>query len=71
MTVYQRRPLYGPNLRAFLTYLVIEMRLSYQKAAEHTSLLFDLKLTRSIVGQVKAQMAENFAPTYQGTCGKS
>ena len=66
MTVYQRRPLYGPNLRAFLTYLVIEMRLSYQKAAEHTSLLFDLKLTRSIVGQVKAQMAENFAPTYQG-----
>ena len=66
MTVYQRRPLYGPNLRAFLTYLVIEMRLSYQKAAEHTSLLFDLKLTKSIVGQVKAQMAENFAPTYQG-----
>ena len=35
---------YGPNLRAFVVYLMIELRLSNQKAAEHVSLLFDLPL---------------------------
>jgi predicted RecB family nuclease len=38
------RPMYGPNLRAFVVYLMIELRLSNQKAAEHTSLLFYLPL---------------------------
>ncbi len=66
MTFYQRRSQYGPNLRAFLAYLVIEMRLSYQKAAEHASLLFDLNLTKSVVGQIKSEMAGKYAPTYQG-----
>jgi predicted RecB family nuclease len=65
-TFYQRTSKYGPNLRAFLTYLVIELRLSNQKAAEHASLLFDLQLTKSAVGQIKTQMAEKYAPTYQG-----
>jgi predicted RecB family nuclease len=63
---FQRTSKYGSNLRAFLTYLVIELRLSNQKAAEHASLLFDLRLTKSAVGQLKAQMAEKYAPTYQG-----
>ena len=35
---------YGPNLRALVIYLLIELRLSNQKAAEHVSLLFDLPL---------------------------
>lgn len=65
-TFYQRSSQYGPNLRAFLAYLLIELRLSNQKAAEHASLLFDLQLTKSVVGQIKSQMAEKYTPTYQG-----
>ncbi|MGP1678422.1 MAG: IS66 family transposase [Burkholderiales bacterium] len=65
-TFYQRTSQYGPNLRALLIYLVIELRLSNQKAAEHASLLFDLQLTKSSVSQIKTEMAEKYAPTYQG-----
>lgn len=65
MTFYLRASLYGPSLRAFLVYLVIELLLSNRKAAEHASLLFDLRLTKSVVGQIKLQMAEKYAPTYQ------
>lgn len=66
LTHYQRVSKYGPGLRAFLVYLMIELLLSFQKAAEHASLLFDLPLTKSIVGQIKTEAAEKFAPTYQG-----
>jgi predicted RecB family nuclease len=64
-TFYERASQYGPGLRAFLVYLVIEMLLSNRKAAEHASLLFDLRLTKSVVGQIKLEMAEKYAPTYQ------
>jgi predicted RecB family nuclease len=44
--VYSRRSRYGLNLRAFMVYLMIELRLSNQKAVEHLSLLFNLPLNR-------------------------
>ena len=65
LTFYQRASLYGPSLRAFLVYLVIELLLSNRKAAEHASLLFDLRLTKSVVAQIKSAMAEKYVPTYQ------
>lgn len=65
MTFYQRVSQYGPGLRAFLVYLVIELLLSNRKAADHASLLFDLRLTKSVVGQIKIEMAEKYAPAYQ------
>jgi hypothetical protein len=37
MTTYLGRPMYGPNLRAYVVYLMLELRLSNQKAAEHAS----------------------------------
>src|SRR5271155_3790677 len=40
---YFRKPRFGPNLRTFIIYLLIELRLSHlshQKAAEHSSSLF-------------------------------
>jgi hypothetical protein len=64
-TFYQRASRYGPSLRAFLVYLVIELLLSNNKAAEHASLLFDLHITKSSVGQIKSAMAEKYTPTYQ------
>ncbi len=64
-TLYQRVSLYGSSLRAFLVYLVIELLLSNNKAAEHASMLFDLHITKSAVGQIKSAMAEKYTPTYQ------
>lgn len=64
-TIYQRESLYGPSLRSFLVYLVIELLLSNRKAAEHASLLFDLRLTKSMVRPIKSEMAEKYEPTYQ------
>ena len=70
MTFYQRSPLYGSGLRAFITYLLIELRLSNQKAAEHSSLLFDLPMKKGAVSEIKSQMAEKYTPTYQGILQK-
>ncbi len=64
-TFFNRTSKYGPSLRAFLIYLVIELLLSNQKAADHAVVLFDLPLTKSVVGNIKAQMAEKYTPTYQ------
>jgi predicted RecB family nuclease len=66
MTPYSRRSQYGQNLRAFVVYLLIELRLSNQKAAEHVSSLFDLPLAKSNVYDIKSQMAEKYTPTYHG-----
>ena len=65
MTTYSGRPLYGPNLRAFVVYLMIELRLSNQKAAEHASLLFDLPLDAPKAYHIKSAMAEKYMPTYR------
>ena len=56
----------APNLCAFITYLLIELRLSNQKAAEHVSMLFDLPLKKNKANQIKAEMAEKYMPTYRG-----
>jgi predicted RecB family nuclease len=66
MTTYSARPMYGPNLRAFVVYLMIELRLSNQKVAEHLSLLFNLPLKATQAYHMKSAMAEKYAPTYQG-----
>ena len=66
MTIYSRSSPYGPNLQAFVVYLLIELRLSNQKAAEHASLLFDLPLTKSNANHIKSNMAEKYMPTYHG-----
>lgn len=66
ITIYSRGSPYGPNLRAFVVYLLIELRLSNQKAAEHASLLFDLSLTKSNANHIKSDMAEKYMPTYRG-----
>jgi predicted RecB family nuclease len=66
MTTYSGRAFYGPNLRAFVVYLMIELRLSNQKAAEHVSLLFDLPLDAPKAFHMKSAMAEKYLPTYRG-----
>ena len=65
MTFFSRASRYGPNLQAFVVYLLIELRISNNKAAEHASVLFDLQLTRGRVAYIKSQMAKKYTPTYQ------
>jgi predicted RecB family nuclease len=66
MTPYPRNSKYGPNLRAFVVYLLIELRLSNQNAAEHVSSLFDVSLPKEIAHEIKSDMAEKYLPTYRG-----
>jgi predicted RecB family nuclease len=66
ISTYSGRPHYGPNLRAFVVYLMIELRLSNQKAAEHASLLFDLPLDAHKAYHIKAVVAEKYLPMYRG-----
>ncbi len=66
VTTYSGAKLYGPNLRAFVVYLMIELRLSNQKAAEHASLLFNLPLDAEKAFHMKSKMAEKYMPTYRG-----
>jgi predicted RecB family nuclease len=66
LPVYSRGSRYGLNLRAFVVYLLLELRLSNKKAVEHLSLLFDLSLDRHEAYRIKSAMAEQYMPTYRG-----
>ena len=66
MTPYSRNSKYGPNLRAFVVYLLIELRLSNKSAAEHVSSLFGVSLQKDIAHEIKSDMAEKYLPTYRG-----
>jgi hypothetical protein len=66
MTIYSPRDSqYGPNLRAFFIYLLIELRLSLQKATEHVSSLFGIVLPNSTAHGIKSELAEKYMPTYR------
>jgi len=64
MTVYARKSQFGAALRAFIVYLLIELRLSNQKAADHSSVLFDIPLTKIHSTMIKKAAAETYKPTY-------
>jgi hypothetical protein len=66
LPVYSRGSRYGLNLRAFVVYLLLELRLSNKKAVEHLSLLFDLSLDKHEAYRIKSAMAEQYMPTYRG-----
>ena len=64
MTTYQPPSQYGQNLRAFLVYLVIELRLSYRKACDHVLSLFNVRVPTSIAQEIKSEYASRFQSTY-------
>lgn len=64
-TVYSQSPRYGQNLKAFIVYLLIELRLSNQKATEHLLSVFDLSLAATTVHDFKQDMAQKYFPTYR------
>jgi hypothetical protein len=66
MTVHLGRDTkYGPNLRAYIIYLIIEMRLSNQKIREHVATVFNVAITTTTAHDTKVMMAEKYEPTYR------
>jgi len=65
MTMHRRETKYGQNLRAYVAYLLIEMRLSHQKIREHVATVFNIKVTNTLANDMKALMASKYEPTYR------
>jgi len=64
MTLFYRKSKYGPNLRAYVVYLVIELRLSNQKISEHLAHVFGATIPSSAVHDMKSEAARLYEPTY-------
>jgi transposase len=65
MTPHARATKYGENLRAYVAYLLIEMRLSLQKIREHVGTVFNIAITKAMANDMKAAMATKYEPTYR------
>jgi Transposase IS66 family/RNase_H superfamily len=65
MTIFQRPSKYGQNLRAYIVYLLIEMRLSGRRIAEHVATVFNVSIAASVVHNMKSAMARIYEPTYR------
>jgi predicted RecB family nuclease len=65
MTPYKADSKYGSNLRAYIAYLLIEMRLSHGKIKDHLATVFDIPILGTMVNVVKQQMANKYVSTYR------
>ena len=65
MTIYARDSKYGPNLRAYVIYLLIEMRLSHRQAAEHIATVFKVNMLITKASEIKSTMASKYEATYR------
>jgi hypothetical protein len=65
MTPYKADSKFGPTLRAYVVYLLIEMRLSHERVSEHLSTVFDVRILGTMVNEIKRKMAQKYEPTYR------
>ena len=64
MTIHSgRETKYGQNLRAYIVYLLIEMRLSNQKIQEHVATVFNIAITTTTANDTKVMMARKYEET--------
>jgi hypothetical protein len=61
---------YGHNLRAYVVYLLIEMRLSNQKISEHLATVFNVPIVGTMANDMKSVMARTYEPTYRSILKK-
>jgi len=64
MTPYASESKYGPNIRAYIAYLLLELRLSHRKVQEHIATVFDVTVLNTMVNDIKQAMAKKYEPTY-------
>src|SRR3954466_11285480 len=62
MCLHPRRSKYGPNLRAYIVYLIIEMRLSNEKISEHLLAIFEIKIDKTMINTIKSEAAKEYLP---------
>jgi hypothetical protein len=62
---YERKDKYGPTLRAYLLYQVIELGISQSAAAKALGQLFGLKMPRGTIKHIKSKEAERHQGIYQ------
>ena len=66
MTIHSGRVTkYGENLRAYIAYLLIEMRLSNQKIQEHMATVFNVPTRTTMANDTKVILAKKYEPTYR------
>jgi predicted RecB family nuclease len=65
MGVPRQKTAYGTNLRAYVVYLLIEMRLSHSNIAEHLRSVFGLVIHSSTINDIKSFMAREYEPLYR------
>ena len=65
MGVPRQKTSYGANLRAYVIYLLIEMRLSHSNIAEHLKSVFGLMIKSSTINDIKSSMASEYEPLYR------
>jgi len=64
MTPYASESKYGSNIRAYIVYLLLELRLSHRKVREHIATVFDVTVLNTMVNDIKKAMARKYEPTY-------
>jgi hypothetical protein len=66
MTPYHGRDSkYGPNIRAYIVYLLLDLRLSHEKIREHVATVFNITMLGTKVNEIKKAMATKYEPTYR------
>jgi predicted RecB family nuclease len=65
MTPYATDSKYGPNIRAYIAYLLLELRLSHRKVQEHIATVFGVTVRNTMVNDIKRAMAIKYEPTYR------
>ena len=65
MTPYATDSKYGPNIRAYIAYLLLELRLSHRKVREHIATVFGVTVLNTMVNDMKRAMAKKYEPTYR------
>jgi hypothetical protein len=60
-----RQGKWGGDLRAFLVYLTIELRISQSAAARFLSEVFGVNISRSAVNRLKEAVARHYEPAYR------
>jgi hypothetical protein len=61
----RQKTIYGVNLRAYIIYLLIEMRLSHTNIAEHLGSVFGLRINPSTINDIKSSMASEYESLYR------
>jgi predicted RecB family nuclease len=65
MGVPRQKTSYGADLRAYVIYLLIEMRLSHANIAKHLKSVFGLIINSSTINDIKSFVANEYEPLYR------